>query len=188
MRRSRAAARSPEERFRALYAGTYVDVLRFVTRRVPEYRAEDIAAEAFLVVWRRIAELPHQEDDARAWVFGVARNVLLNDERGEGRRRALAVRLAATPTSAAEDGLELVSRRLELAAAWPRLTAVDQEVLALAYWDDLTGPQAALVLGISPVAYRLRLTRARRALRRHLEPGSRAPATSRPGAAEGSTP
>ncbi|HEY5178833.1 MAG TPA: sigma factor-like helix-turn-helix DNA-binding protein, partial [Dermatophilaceae bacterium] len=50
-----------------------------------------------------------------------------------------------------------------------RLTAVHQEALSLAVWDELTGPQAAMVLGISPVAFRLRLTRARRALRHHVE-------------------
>ena len=188
MTRSRPAARSPEGRFRAFYAGTYADVLRFVVRRVPAYRAEDVTAEVFLVAWRRVDELPRTDDDARAWVFGVARNVLLNDERGERRRRALAVRLAATAPPAPDDDPELVARRIDLAAVWPRLTAVDQEVLALAYWEDLTGPQAAHVLDISPVAYRLRLTRARRALRRHLELCSRAPAAPRSTFPEGSTP
>ncbi|WP_240917873.1 sigma factor-like helix-turn-helix DNA-binding protein [Phycicoccus sp. HDW14] len=97
---------------------------------------------------------------------------MLNDRRGLRRREALAVRLAdesgrgAAPTGEDPD---LVARRLDLRAAWPRLTAADQEVLALAYWDDLSSPGAAAVLGISPVAFRLRLTRARRALRRHLE-------------------
>jgi len=45
----------------------------------------------------------------------------------------------------------------------------DQEVLALTVFEDLTSPQAARVLGITPPAYRLRLMRARRELRRHLD-------------------
>ena len=61
--------------------------------------------------------------------------------------------------------------RVDLAAAWPRLSPVHQEAIALAVLDGLTGPEAALVLGISPTAFRLRLSRARRSLRRHLEPG-----------------
>jgi RNA polymerase sigma-70 factor (ECF subfamily) len=36
-------------------------------------------------------------------------------------------------------------------------------------WDGLDAPRAARVLGISPVAYRLRLSRARKALRAHLK-------------------
>ncbi|QKE84321.1 sigma-70 family RNA polymerase sigma factor [Arthrobacter sp. NEB 688] len=164
-----------EERFRAAFAAWYPDVLRFVSRRVHPTHAEDVVAETFLVLWRRVAELPTDPGDGRAWAFGVARGVLLNDRRGVRRREALAVRVA--DEAEAHGGLggrpgedpDLLARRLDLAAAWPRLTAADQEVLALAYWDDLTSPEAARVLGISPVAFRLRLTRARRALRRHLD-------------------
>jgi RNA polymerase sigma-70 factor (ECF subfamily) len=47
---------------------------------------------------------------------------------------------------------------------------VHQEAIALAVLDGLTAPEAALVLGISPAAFRLRLSRARRSLRRHIGP------------------
>lgn len=42
-------------RFRAFYADSYADVLRFVRRRTPPGRAEDVTAEAFLVAWRELA-------------------------------------------------------------------------------------------------------------------------------------
>ncbi|WP_380175780.1 sigma factor-like helix-turn-helix DNA-binding protein [Kineococcus sp. DHX-1] len=58
---------------------------------------------------------------------------------------------------------------LDLAAAWHRLAPGEQEVLALAVFEDLTSAQAALVLGTTATAHRLRLTRARRALRAHLD-------------------
>lgn len=170
---SNAPPGTPEQRFRTAYHAHYRDLLRFVTRRVHPSHAEDVVADAFLVVWRRRADLPPDPQDARAWIFGVARNVLLNEQRGDRRRQALAVRLAddATGPHGVHHGIdpEVVAGRLDLAAAWPRLTAVDQEVLALAYWDDLDSTRAGAVLGISPVAFRLRLTRARRALRRHLD-------------------
>ncbi|MGL4177941.1 MAG: RNA polymerase sigma factor [Dermatophilaceae bacterium] len=158
-----------ETRFSAVYTAWYPDVLRFVTRRVHPTHAEDVVAEVFLVLWRRLNDLPADDDAGRAWTFGIARQVLLNDRRGDRRRKALAVRIATeegSPTTSID--VELVARRMDLAAAWPRLTEMDQEVLSLAYWDDLTSTGAALVLGISPVAFRLRLSRARRNLRRHL--------------------
>jgi RNA polymerase sigma-70 factor, ECF subfamily len=62
-----------------------------------------------------------------------------------------------------------VAQQIDLAAAWNLLSEVHQEALALAVLDELTAPQAAVVLGISPVAFRLRLSRARRALRAHLD-------------------
>lgn len=158
-----------ERAFRSLYTAVYPDALRFAQRRTHREHAEDVVAEAFLVVWRRLEDVPRTDDDARAWVFGVVRNVLLNDRRGERRREALGVRLADSATVVAEPHEDAVVGAVDLAAAWRRLPEAHQEVLALAALDGLTAPQAAVVLGISPVAFRLRLTRARRALRAHLD-------------------
>ena len=162
-----AAAR--EARFRAVYDAAYPDLIRFASRRVDAAVAEDVVAEAFLVAWRRFDDLPGQPDDARAWMFGIARGVILNTRRGAERQRALNVRL----TEAAVDHIEPVddhaARRVDVARAWRLLSGRHQEALALAVLDGLPAPQAASVLGISPVAFRLRLSRARRALRVHLE-------------------
>jgi RNA polymerase sigma-70 factor (ECF subfamily) len=161
-----------ESRFRALYADAYLDVLRFVQRRRHPSHAEDVTADAFLVAWRRLDEAPTRTDDLRAWLFGIARNCLLNALRGEGRRDALAVRVAdASPPTLhnGTDETELVAQRLDLATAWRRLSDSEQEVLALTVFEDLTSPQAGRVLGITGASYRVRLLRARRALRRELE-------------------
>jgi RNA polymerase sigma-70 factor, ECF subfamily len=164
-----------EARFRTVYEAAYPDLLRFVQRRVHPTHAEDIVADAFLVAWRRFDDLPGDNGDARAWLFGIAQRTLMNGQRGERRRLALTIRIADA-TVVAQCGeawkgsdSDLSARRLDLAAAWNRLTPVHQEALSLAVWDGLNGPQAAAVLGISPVAFRLRLTRARRALRRFAE-------------------
>ncbi|MCW3014783.1 MAG: polymerase, sigma subunit, family [Solirubrobacterales bacterium] len=162
-----------EVRFRALYADAYPDVLRFAQRRVHPVHAEDVTADAFLVVWRRLEDAPTRPDDVRAWLFGIARHCLLNTVRGQGRRDALAIRIAETvPSARVADGLDAdpVVQRLDLIAAWRRLSDTDQEALALTVFEDLTSPQAARVLGITPTSYRLRLLRARRALRRQLDP------------------
>lgn len=159
-----------EQAFRALYEALYPDLLRFVERREHTGHAEDVVADAFLVVWRRLEDLPRGPDDARAWIFGIARNILLNNHRGEQRRQALSVRLAdALAVPSAEAATEAVVSRIDVGRAWRRLSEVHQEALALAVVEELTAPQAAAVLGISPVAFRLRLSRARRALRLHLE-------------------
>jgi RNA polymerase sigma-70 factor (ECF subfamily) len=161
-----------EERFRALFADSYADVLRFAQRRVHPSHAEEVAAEALLVAWRRFDAAPSTTDDTRAWLFGIARNCLLNARRGQGRRDALAVRVAeVAPRLGPADGSEadFVAHRIDLAAAWRRLSETDQEALSLAVFEDLTAAQAAHVLGITAGSYRLRLFRARRALRRRLD-------------------
>lgn len=176
-----------ETRFTSLYEATYPDLLRFAQRRVHPSHAEDVVAESFLVAWRRLDDLPSNRDDARAWLFGIARGVILNTHRGAERRRALAVRLADVPAEAPGDAdADLVARQVDLARAWRRLSAAHQEALALAVLDGLSAPRAAAVLGVSAVAFRLRLSRARRALRLHLDHPPAAPAT--PGRAYRRTP
>lgn len=167
-----------EARFRSLYDDAYGDVLRFVRRRGEPEHAEDVVAEAFLVVWRRLDDAPTRPDDRRAWLFGIARNCLLASRRSDQRRDALAVRVADDQGPGGQvvaDDADVVARRLDLAAAWRRLDAADQEVLGLTVFEDLTSPQAGSVLGITGAAYRLRLMRARRALRRQLAPAAPRP-------------
>lgn len=156
-----------EKRFRELYADAYEDVLRFAQRRVHPSYAEDVAADAFLVAWRRFDEAPTSLGDRRAWLFGIARNCLLNTRRGQGRRDALAVRISEIPLATSTD-TEAVGQLIDLAAGWRRLSPTDQETLALTVFENLTSPEAAKVLGITSASYRVRLMRARRALRRHL--------------------
>ncbi|WP_083472643.1 RNA polymerase sigma factor [Kibdelosporangium phytohabitans] len=167
-----------EARFTSLYEATYAELLRFAQRRVHATHAEDVVAESFLAAWRRLDDLPPQRDDARAWLFGIVRGVVLNARRGAERQRALAVRLADVPTSLTADvDADLIARQIDVSRAWQHLSAVYQEALALAVLDELSGPQAAAVLGISPIAFRLRLSRARRALRVRLDYLSRTSST-----------
>ncbi len=173
---SRAPERS--DAFRALYKAVYTDLLRFVQRRTDAGNAEDVVADAFLVVWRRFDEVPAHHDDARAWIFGITRNLVLNAQRGDQRRLALGVRLTETiaePHTASH--ADLVTSRVDLSKAWALLSEIHQEALGLAVFENLPAPQAAAVLGISPVAFRLRLSRARRALRLLLDHLPQSPGT-----------
>jgi RNA polymerase sigma-70 factor (ECF subfamily) len=159
-----------EQRFRDIYDAAYVDLLRFVRRRVHPSHAEDVVGEVMLVAWRRVDDVPTDLSAARAWLFGVARKTLQNARRREDRHDALAVRLAESRVRPADtEHPDLVARRVDVAAAWPLLSTSSQEAIALSVLDGLTAPEAAAVLGISATAFRLRLSRARRTLRRQLD-------------------
>jgi RNA polymerase sigma-70 factor (ECF subfamily) len=161
---------SREARFRAVYEATYDDLLRFAQRRVHPSHAEDVAADVFLVAWRRLDDMPDRVGDARPWLFGVARATILNHRRGRRRRDSLAVRLAdATVMGGVDASDDLAASRLDLAAGWARLSDAEQEAISLTVWEGLTSAQAGVVLGCSATAYRIRLSRARRSLRRHLD-------------------
>lgn len=166
-----SSPREREQRFREIFDAAYVDLLRFVRRRVHPTHAEDVVEEVMLVAWRRLGDVPADVSAARAWLFGVARKTLQNTRRREDRHDAVAVRLAEVRHGPADAGQhpDLVAHRVDIAAAWPLLSALHQEAIALSVLDGLTAPEAAAVLGISSTAFRLRLSRARRILRRHVD-------------------
>jgi RNA polymerase sigma-70 factor, ECF subfamily len=155
---------SGDDRFEALYARYFGDVLAYALRRAPRALAQDVAADTFLVVWRRLDDVP---DNPLPWLLAVARKSLANQRRSARRQRALTERLAAEPRQEAVRRHELDGPPILTALA--RLGERDQEVLMLTAWEELDSRQAGKVLGCSPTAYRLRLLRARRKLEHALE-------------------
>lgn len=157
-------------RFELLFDRHRRSVLGYLLRRTDDPAdAADALAETFLVAWRRVDDVP-DGDDARPWLFGVARRVLANQRRGERRRSVLSERLGqelAVQLPAVEPQLGGESARIR--AALGRLSREDREVLLLAGWEELAPAQIAVVLGVRGVAVRSRLHRARRRLRVELE-------------------
>lgn len=153
-----------EEAFEALWHAHYADILAFCGRRLGDGQAAaDATAEAFLVAWRRSAEIPQP---ARPWLFGVALKVVANARRGERRRGALVDRLGrdrVTAFTAPPDG-----QADEILAAFRELPRGDQEVLSLVAWEELTPAEAAQVLSIPVARFSVRLHRAKRRLRSRL--------------------
>lgn len=166
--RKQAKGTGREARFAQLYNDAYEDLLRFVQRRAGPDQAEDIVHDVFVVAWRRFDDMPSESSDARAWLFGTARNCLLAEQRIHHQRGALAIRMAAEAEAFVASPDDSIALQLDIATAWGRLTLDHQEALALTAWENLTSSQAGKVLGISAVAFRVRLHRARASLRRAL--------------------
>jgi len=153
-----------EARLEALFCDHFSAVRGYARRRAPESIVDDVVAETFLVAWRRIDDLP---DDVRPWLLGVARKTLSTQLRSARRRSSLVEKLSAAELPAAFSQVD--GPDTGLIGALQRLSATDQEVLALAAWEDLRPREAAVVLGVSPAWYRVRLHRAKRRLLRELE-------------------
>ncbi|MEU6724600.1 sigma-70 family RNA polymerase sigma factor [Nonomuraea wenchangensis] len=158
----------PRSRFVEIYESAYEPILGYVLRRCqhPE-DAADVVAETFTTAWRRIEELP-EGDEARLWLYGVARRALANHRRGEQRHEqrtaALRERLAASPALARppEDEMSQMGR------VFRGLPDDDRELLSLVAWEALDHGQIARMLGISRNAVRIRLYRARKRFARGL--------------------
>ncbi|MEI8407326.1 MULTISPECIES: RNA polymerase sigma factor [unclassified Kribbella] len=149
------------ERFEEVFGAHREAVLGYLRRRTDSgHDAADLLADTFLVAWRRLDDVP-PGNQTRPWLYGVARRVLANHRRGEGRRHALATKLRQELSD-----LETTDAALPddtpAARAFRALPEQDRELLSLVAWEELDTAQIATVLGISNNAVRIRLHRARK--------------------------
>jgi len=140
-------------------------LLRYALRRLEDYgAAEDLVAESFVVVWRRLDDLPPRDQEL-FWLYGIAGRVLANLIRGRRRSMRLETRLAFE-RELANDAPRYSEEDIEvLMEALGELTSDERELIQLTYWEKLSYREIGLVLGCSEKAAGVRLSRARRHLR-----------------------
>ncbi|MFF5719598.1 RNA polymerase sigma factor [Streptomyces buecherae] len=146
----------------------------YFARRAPG-AADDLLAEAWLRAYAGRTTYDAARGPARAWLFGVARNVLAAHWRGQERRASA----TAFADEASSDPWHAVDRRLDAAAVGPlmrqtlaELPAVERELLLLIAWEQLSPTEAAVVVGVPAGTARSRLHRARTRLRAALGPSA----------------
>jgi RNA polymerase sigma factor (sigma-70 family) len=130
----------------------------------------DAAADAVQDAWVRILRgLPGLREPARlrAWLFGIARRVLMDRLRAQ---YAAPVFADVEPADLAEpdDRREAALAAEELHAALAALPVAEREMLALFYLEELSLNQLADVLAVPVGTVKSRLFRARRMLRERL--------------------
>lgn len=167
---------------RTLYERHVDAVFGFAVRRCrqPEDVA-DLVSTVFLELFSAAPGYDRGKGGVRGWLLGIAARCLADQRRGEYRRGELAARLGPQPGFAADE-LERVEAMLDAARLAPaaeralaeELTQAEQALFLLVADDGLRVADAARSLGLTPVAGRMRLARARRKLRRTLETRERA--------------
>jgi RNA polymerase sigma-70 factor (ECF subfamily) len=163
------APKKHQDRFRHVYAEHVDRVLGYALRRVDRAEdAADVVAETFLIAWRRLGDVP-EEPRTRLWLYAVARRVLANQRRGDRRRTALGERLAHDLAASVPDHATGVTERVRYGRAVDQLAERDREVILMHAWEGLEPREIAEVLGVSAVAVRSRLSRARARLRALLD-------------------
>jgi RNA polymerase sigma factor (sigma-70 family) len=161
--------------FEAFYREHFDAVLRFVVRRVADpHLAADLTAEVFLAAIDAAPSYRSGRGVPRAWLFGIARNLVAGELRRAARERRahgqIQGRRLLEPDDIArlQERIDAAARSRELYAALAGLPDGERAVFELTALDGLTPGQAAAVLGIRPVTARVRLHRARGTLRDQL--------------------
>lgn len=144
---------------------------RYAARRVGEHAGWDVTAETFRIALEHIDQFDGRRGGERAWLYGIASNILRRHWRTEERRlraRARAAGAAVMPG----DPLFDVDARLDAHREIERVVAAvgaldddDRELLILVAWERLTSADAARALGIPAGTVRSRLNRIRTKLR-----------------------
>ena len=122
--------------------------------------AEDVVQRAFELAFARRETYRPELGGAEAWLFGIARNVAIDEHRRLRRRPAVAAGLDPPDAGAPDIALERADQQRVLFAALNTLTARDREAVALKFWADLPNGDIAAVLGCTESNVGTRLQRA----------------------------
>jgi RNA polymerase sigma-70 factor (ECF subfamily) len=156
--------------FTVLYAANHRRVYAYTVARAGTAFADEVVAETFLVAWRNFPKMPRAT--ALPWLLGVARNVIRERNRSEGKQRAVVAEMLAWAADefAEPDLADGVAERSAVLTALTGLSENDREALTLIAWDGLSPSAAARVVNCSTPTFLVRLHRARKRLARAVEP------------------
>lgn len=155
---------------RALFDGHVDAVHRYVSRRIGPVDARDLVAEVFRIALERLDRYDAERGSERAWLLGIATNLLRHRWRQERRRLAALARLDTAEathddTAAVADQVDADRRVRRLVARLDELSPEDRDLLVLVAWEGLPHRDVAEVMGIPVGTVGSRLHRIRQFLR-----------------------
>lgn len=159
-------------RFEAIWREHRHQIMAYCLRRASSADADDACAETFLVVWRRIDEIPPAPKTLLC-LYGIARKSLSNQTRAFYRRGRLQTKLANLGMAPVADPLHVVVQSADdrvVTDAVRRLKPVDREIVMLDVWEGLSRAEIADVMDMTRAAVDQRIHRAYQKLSRALVP------------------
>jgi RNA polymerase sigma-70 factor (ECF subfamily) len=152
-----------------LFAKHHTEIYAYLVRMLRDSElAADLTQDAFVKAYRAYASL-QKDENARAWLYQIAHRVALDELR---RRKIVRMVPWTGEARGASPSAERLAMDLRLSGplerALARIPERQRAALLLAELHDLTGLELAAAMGVSHVAARAILTRARESLRRAL--------------------
>jgi RNA polymerase sigma-70 factor (ECF subfamily) len=160
-----------DDSMRALYRAYGPELYGFaVTALGDRGLAEELVQEVFTRVWRKADSYDPSRASFRTWLYGIARNAIIDQKRRASVRPALAAHEVDTDEQGGLDrSLEQALLRWQVSAALDRLTPEHRQVIRLAHFQGLTLREIADRTGIPLGTVKSRTSYALRGLRLALE-------------------
>jgi RNA polymerase sigma-70 factor (ECF subfamily) len=157
------------EEFGMLYSDCFRGVYGYIAARVQDPQtAEDLTSETFLRAWRRWPPRKVTGSVPRAWVFQIARNLVIDHYRASARRQTVPLDEAQAGNPRAFPGENGHLGAIAIQATLATLSDRDQDVLSLRM-AGLSNREIGSVLDLSEAAAGMACLRALRRLREKLE-------------------
>lgn len=156
------------ELLRALHDEHAPALWRYVVRLTGDQAlADDVVQETLLRAWRRPEVLDQSESSARAWLFTVARNLVIDDRRSARARHEFDT--ATLPERVTADQTDALLDAWLVADALASLSEDHRAVVVHAYYRGHTVAETAEALDIPSGTVKSRLHYALRAMRLALQ-------------------
>ena len=157
-----------------LYRRAYPRLIAYARRRLATAeQAEEAVSETMVRAMGTIARYRPGAPGIEGWLFGIARNVVLETYRAGTRQRPTdPAGMTSLPGAADADPERVVledEERALVVRAFDRLSPQDQDVLELRVLGGLAAEQVGRILGRRPGAVRMAQSRALARLRLELE-------------------
>lgn len=179
----RASIEHPQ-RFEAVFDRYHPVIYRHLAHLAGVDQADELAGDVFVVAFTVRARFDPAFGSVRAWLFGIAANVLRTRRRSEYRgiraRERIAGRRREEDTSIdlVTDRIAYSQELLTATEALEQLGAADREVIVLYAFAELSYQEIATALGVEVGTVRSRMNRARRRLRELLGSSGQVPDSS----------
>lgn len=133
-------------------------------------RAEDVVQETLLRAWQHPEAVDDRERSARAWLFTVARNMIIDERRSARFRNEIAtVDTDTAPEDTRPNEVDSALDRLLIGDAIAQLSTDHRAVIRRSYYQGWSTAQIAADLEIAEGTVKSRLHYAIRALRLTLQ-------------------
>ena len=131
--------------------------------------AEDVSQKVFLAAWRGRAGFQPEKARLPAWIVGITRHAIADAHEARSRRVRLEDAASVDIPLVQEDAAEHVVDRVLIGEELALLEPVPQQVMRLAFYDDLTHVQIADSLGLPFGTVKSHIRRSLGRLRTRLE-------------------